>query len=123
VFLLGLGTFWRAGVDLTGGWLFPSITLTVVFVVLLVATGSALLWAALGLFVVGHFWGAFVAKDLRNWLWPTSVIGLPIAAIPVALIFAALFFVLCIDLGAWISAKARGKPYDVPRVRPFRLSV
>lgn len=134
VFLAVLGTSWRAGVDLTGGWLSPTLLLALLLVLPLVAAwpSSFELWSpfgllalALGLMAVGMLWGLAVAKELRWWLWPTALIGLPISMIPVGLIFVAIQLVWCVDLGAAVAAMFRrrrdGQRYgfELPSLRPF----
>jgi hypothetical protein len=138
-FLTVLGTSWRAGVDLTGGWLSPTLLLLAVAVVPLLLEWPSpfeLDWSPFTLFfvatllmLVGPLWGLAVDPTLRWWLWPTATIGLPIALLPVALIFLSSGLVWCIDLGAAI-AKARrrapdGSPqrFEVPRLRPGRLAL
>jgi hypothetical protein len=117
-----LGGSWRAGVDITGGWLAPTLVLTAIVLVLLLRIGTWPLWLALVLMVLGPLWGVYVAKPLRWWLWPTSVIGLPISLLPIALIFAAVFLVWCIDVGAMLAKwLRRDGPLDLPSVTPSRL--
>ena len=117
-----LGGSWRAGVDITGGWLAPTLVLTAIVLVLLLRIGTWPLWLALVLMVLGPLWGLYVAKPLRWWLWPTSVIGLPISLLPIALIFAAVFLVWCIDVGAMLAKWLwRDGPLDLPSVTPSRL--
>jgi len=109
-----LGTCWRACVT-TGGWLPPTLILAVLIGVLLWITEAWLLAAALVLTVFGPLWGLYVYPSLRWWLWPTSMIGLPISLLPVAFIFVAVFLVWCIDLGAMVAAWApRTRPFEVP---------
>ena len=70
---------------------------------------------SLVLTVFGPLWGLYVYPSLRWWLWPTSMIGLPISLLPVAFIFVAVFLVWCIDLGAMVAAWApRTRPFEVP---------
>jgi hypothetical protein len=123
--LLGiLGTFWRAGVDITGGWLAPTLIELLLIVVLIWIVGGWLLVAAFVLAVLGPLWGFYVDPSLRWWLWPTSLIGLPISLLPVVLIFVAVFFVWCIDFGAMVAAwLRRARRFEVPSVKPFRLPV
>lgn len=138
-FLVLLGSSWRAGVDLTGGWLVPTVlTAAIVFVPLasewtypleLTLSPFTLLAAAAVLTVVGPLWGLWVDPMLRGWLWPTAVLALPLAVIPVALIFAALVLVWLIDLGAAITASQRkdreGEPreFELPTLEQTSVSV
>ena len=136
LFLIVLGTSWRAGVDLTGGWLSPMALLLIVIVVPLSLLDSAfdlwspstLLVAAALLTVIGLVWGLAVDPALRMWLWPTAMIGLPIAMLPVLLIFLSIGLVLCIDFGAAVAAARRkdkyGRPrsFELPRVKPSRVT-
>jgi hypothetical protein len=119
-----LGGSWRAGVDVTGGWLAPTLVLTAIVLVLLLRIGSWPLEVALALMVLGPLWGLFVAKPLRWWLWPTSVIGLPISLLPVALILVAVFLVWCIDFGAMLAKWLwHDGAFDVPGIKPTRVPV
>jgi hypothetical protein len=136
LFLIALGTSWRAGVDLTGGWLYPMVLLLIAIVVPLSLFKSAFdLWSPSTLLVlaalltaIGLLWGLAVDPTLRMWLWPTAMIGLPIAMLPVLLIFLSIGLVLCIDLGAAIAAAQRkdqyGRPrsFELPRVKSSRLT-
>jgi hypothetical protein len=138
-FLTVLGTSWRAGVDLTGGWLFPSLALVAVVVIPLCLEWPSpfeldwspftLLFVATLLMVLGPPWGLAVDPTLRWWLWPTAMIGLPIALLPVGLIFLSSGLVWSIDLGAAIAkARRRGpdgtrQPFKVPRLKPGRLAL
>ncbi|HSI97037.1 MAG TPA: DUF1353 domain-containing protein [Gaiellaceae bacterium] len=124
-FLVLLGSFWRAGVDLTGGWLVPTLlTAAVVLVPLAIEWPSTfrlelspftLLVGAAALTVVGPLWGFWVDPTLRGWLWPTAVIALPLALVPAILILAALVLVWLIDLGAAIAAAPRTDELGEPR--------
>jgi hypothetical protein len=138
-FLIVLGSSWRAGVDLTGGWLSPTLLLLVVVVLPLLLDWPSpfelgwspftLLFVATLLTLVGPLWGLAVDPALHWWLWPTATIGLPIALIPVGLIFLASALVWFIDLGAAITRAGRRAPdgsrqqFEVPRLRPARLAL
>jgi hypothetical protein len=136
LFLTVLGTSWRAGVDLTGGWLSPMALLLVVIVVPLSLLDSAFdLWSPSTLLVaaglltaIGLIWGLAVDPTLRMWLWPTAMIGLPIAMLPVLLIFLSIGLVLCIDFGAAVAAArrkdqyGRPRPFELPKVKPSRVT-
>jgi hypothetical protein len=138
-FLTLLGTSWRAGVDLTGGWLFPQLLLLAALVVPLLLEWPSpfelgwspftLLFVATALMLVCPLWGLAVDPTLRWWLWPTATIGLPIALIPVGLIFLSSGLVWFIDFGAAL-ARARRRapdgsrqPFERPRLRPARLAL
>jgi hypothetical protein len=137
-FLTVLGTSWRAGVDLTGGWLSPTLLLLAVAVVPLVLKWPSpfdLDWSPFTLFFVASLlllveplWSLAVDPRLRWWLWPTATIGLPIALIPVGLIFFSSALVWFIDLGAAIAKTRRRAPdgsrqrFEIPRLRPGRLA-
>jgi hypothetical protein len=137
--LTAIGTSWRAGVDLTGGWLFPTLSQLAAVVVLLCfewpssfelgwAPFTPLFVAAL-LMLVGPFWGLAVDPTLRWWLWPTAIMALPIALIPVGLIFFSSGLVWFIDLGAAIAKTRRRAPdgsrqqFEVPRLKPGRVAL
>jgi hypothetical protein len=136
LFLIVLGTSWRAGVDLTGGWLSPMVLLLIAIFVPLILLKSAfdlwspstLLVSAALLTVIGLIWGLAVDPTLRMWLWPTAMIGLPIAMLPVLLIFLSTGLILCIDFGAAIAAAQRkdqyGRPrsFELPKVKPSRMT-
>lgn len=120
VFLLALfGLAWRAGVDVHGGWLAPTAPAVVLLVVGLWrewpeqlewspwASPFNLLACASVLYVAGFLWGYAVDPILRRWLWPTVLIGLPIAALPVALIFVSVGLVWIVDVGAAVAAAPR----------------
>jgi len=139
VFLVVLGSSWRAGVELTGGWLVPTLlTAAVVFVPLAIEwtypfeldwSPFTLLVAAGVLTLVGPLWGLWVDPTLRGWLWPTAVIGLPLAVVPALLILAALVLVWLIDLGAAITASQRktqlgGKrDFEIPSLEQTRVAL
>jgi hypothetical protein len=138
-FLVVLGTSWRWGVDLTGGWLVPTLLLLGLMVLLLVLKWPSsfdLGWSPFTLFFVatllmllGPLWGFAVDQRLRGWLWPTVAIGLPIALLPVALIFLASGLVWLIDLGAALARAGRRapdgtrEPFEMPQLRPGRLAL
>jgi Protein of unknown function (DUF1353) len=117
-FLVILGTSWRAGVDLRGGWLAPMAIIALAIVIPLSREWSGdyeldqttpfwLLAGALGLTLAGLFWGLGIDPTLSWWLWPTAIIGLPIALIPLGLVFFSVALVWLIDLGAAIAAASR----------------
>jgi hypothetical protein len=120
VFLIVLGTSWRAGVDLRGGWLAPMALIAVAIMFPLSREWSGdydfdqstpfwLLLAALGLVLVGLLWGLGIDRTLSWWLWPTAIIGLPIALIPLGLVFLSVALVWLIDLGASLAAALRAR--------------
>ncbi len=112
VFLVVIGSSWRAGANLTAGWL-PTALMAAPVVILLAIAGSGrafwLLLGCLALVLLGHVWGLAVDETLRWRLWPTALVGLPIAAIPVGLIFLSIVLVWFIDLGASIAASLSGE--------------
>jgi hypothetical protein len=132
-FLVVVGSSWRAGVDLRGGWLVPTAMTTALIVVPLANEWTypleldldpfTLLAAALVLTLAGPLWGLWVDPTLRGWLWPTALIALPIAAIPVALILLAIVLVWLVDLGASLAASLRKTPaggeraFELPSLR------
>ena len=128
-FLVVVGSSWRAGVDLRGGWLVPTAMTSLLIVVPLadewtypfelVLDPFTLLVAALALTLVGPLWGLWVDPTLRGWLWPTALIALPIAVAPAALILAAIVLVWLVDLGASLAACMRKTPTGGDR--PFEL--
>jgi hypothetical protein len=129
VYLVGLGSSWRAGVDLRGGWLVPTAMASVIVVIPLASEWPSalrldwspftLLAVALALTLVGPLWGLWVDPTLRGWLWPTALIALPIAVVPVALILLAIVLVWLVDLGASLAACLRKTPGGGDR--PFEL--
>jgi Protein of unknown function (DUF1353) len=128
--LVLLGTFWRVGVDHTGGWLSPSAAIAALIAVPLWLEWSkpgelsptALLIVAAGLTIAGFAWGLTVDPTLRWWLWPTAVLGLPIALIPGLFIFLATALVWLIDVGAEAAASFEpGREFRWPSLRPYRL--
>jgi hypothetical protein len=134
-FLLALGTSWRAGVDLMGGWLAPDAALAAVLAVPLALRWTwppkhfspfMFLLAAGALMLLGLLWGGAVDPTLRMWLWPTALIGLPLAMLPVVLIALSVGFVWFIDFGAAIAAAPRKdaqgnrRGLKVPAVKPLR---
>lgn len=139
ILLTALGTSWRAGVDLTGGWLVPTLVLLALVVIPLIGRWPSpfelgwspftLLFVATLLTLLGPLWGLAVDPDLRWWLWPTSTIGLPIGLIPVGLIFLSSGLVWFIDLGAAIAKTRRRtpdgtrEPFAVPQFKPGRLAL
>jgi hypothetical protein len=139
VFLIVLGTSWRFGVDLTGGWLSPTLLLLAALVVPLVLEWPSpfelewspftLLFVATILVLLGPLWGLAADPKLRWWLWPTAAIGLPIALIPVGLIFLSTGLVWLIDFGAAIARAQRRAPdgsrqgFERPRLKPARLAL
>jgi hypothetical protein len=132
-FLVVVGSSWRAGVDLRGGWLVPTAMTTALIVAPLANEWTypleldldpfTLLAAALVLTLAGPLWGLWVDPTLRGWLWPTALIALPIAAIPVALILLAIVLVWLVDLGASLAASLRktpaggDRPFELPSLR------
>ena len=128
--LILLGSFWRAGVDHTGGWLSPLLGMAAAFGVVFAIdwskpfevspTGFFVLAAALTL--VGFAWGGFVDRTLRWWLWPTVLLGLPIALMPVALILIAVVLVGALDVGAQLAKTVlRREPFRWPSPAPRRM--
>jgi hypothetical protein len=138
-FLVVLGTSWRAGVDVKGGWLVPTVLTSAIPLVPLAIEWTypfelelspfTLLAGALVLTLTGPLWGLWVDPTLRGWLWPTALIALPIAVVPVLLIFVAIRLVWLIDLGAAIAAmwttNQRGEPrgFELPSVEQTRVAL
>lgn len=136
LFLLLLGFTWRARVDVTGGWLMPMGVIAAVILVPLVrewewSIGPAwsprtLLLASLVLTLLGLLWGLAVDRTLWGWLWPTALIGFPIAVIPVALIMLSVGLVLVIDVGASLAAanqrerSGSRRGFQWPTPKPYR---
>jgi Protein of unknown function (DUF1353) len=128
-FLVVVGSSWRAGVDLRGGWLVPTAMTSLLIVVPLASEWTypfeldldpfTLLVAALALTLVGPLWGFWVDPTLRGWLWPTALIALPIAVVPAALNLVAIVLVWLVDLGASLAACMRKTPSGADR--PFEL--
>jgi hypothetical protein len=129
VFLVVVGSSWRAGVDLRGGWLVPTALTSLLIVVPLadewtypfelVPDPFTMLVVALALMLVGPLWGLWVDPTLRGWLWPTALIALPIAVVPAVLILVAVVLVWLVDLGASLAAAARKTPAG--EKRPFEV--
>lgn len=138
-FLVVLGTSWRAGVDLTGGWLVPTLLSAAIVLVPLAIEWTypfrfelspfTLLVGAAALTLVGPLWGLWVDPTLRGWLWPTALIGLPIGVVPVVLILVAIRLVWLIDLGAAIAVALRKNEagqrqgFQMPSVKQARVRV
>lgn len=130
VFEVLLGACWRAGVDTWWGPVLVPALLEVVAVVALVdeargpgpTTAFWVLLAAALLLPLGFLWGGGVDPSLRFWLWPTSLVGLPIVVIPAVLIVFAAILVWLVDLGAEAVAAARDGDRDFKRpfLRPPR---
>ena len=139
LFLFALGTAWRAGVDLTGGWLVPDL---LVGALIFVPLGYRWTWppkswpspftvllVAGALMLLGLLWGGAVDPRLRMWLWPTGLIGLPVAALPIAVIVVSIAIVWFIDLGAAIAAAPRKDPdgnrrgLEIPALKTYRLQI
>jgi hypothetical protein len=134
LFLIVIGSSWRAGANATD-WL-PTLLMTAPILVLLGIAWSGkfeldqnrAFWMFLGVFVLvllGHVWGLAVDRTLRWRLWPTALVGLPIAAIPVGLIFLSIVLVWFIDLGAAIAAtpsqdRGRRRGFELPGFEPSR---
>ena len=124
-----LGTLWRAGVDHTGGWLSPTAAFAGAFVVLFSVTGSdafgvspkGFFVLAAALTLIGFAWGRVVDRTLRWWLWPTVLLGLPIALLPVMLILIAVALVGALDVGAQIAKVFAGEKFKWPSPAPHRL--
>jgi Protein of unknown function (DUF1353) len=133
---LSLGGTWRAGRENTGGWAYALVVIGLIIVGLLLLerpwtveielSPFNLLLTSLVLLLLGLLWGLAVHRSLWGWLWPTALIGLPIAMFPVALIFLSVYLVRLIDEGA---ARVRagqkdkqGKPlvYEKPEIKPTR---
>ena len=139
VLLTILGTSWRLGVDLTGGWLSPTLVVLAGVVIPLYREWPSsfqlgwspftLLFVATLLTLLGPLWGLAVDPTLRWWLWPTAAIGLPIALVPVGLIFLSSGLVWFIELGAAVARSQRRAPdgtrerFERPRFRPGRLAL
>jgi hypothetical protein len=130
VALVLLGTFWRFGVDHTGGWLSPSAAILAVIALPLWLEWSrpvelsptALLIVAGALTIAGFAWGLAVDPTLRWWLWPTALLGLPIALVPALFIFLAAALVWFIDVGAEAAASLEpGRDFHWPSLKPYRL--
>lgn len=127
-FLIVMGSSWRAGANVSAGWL-PTALMAALVVVLLVIAGSGrafwLLLGVLALVLLGHVWGLAVDRTLRWRLWPTAIVGLPIAAIPLGLIFLSIVLVWFVDLGASIAAsfseeRGRRRGFELPDFEPSR---
>lgn len=124
-FLLGL--VWRIGVyRLPVGWVLPVLALGVLILVPIFIEWHAegletwpagLLIGSLVLFVLGLAWRG-VDPGLRGWLWPTTLIGLPVAAIPLGLIFLSVTLVWFVDLGAVTARERRDVGDHLPDVLP-----
>jgi hypothetical protein len=139
LFLIFLGGFWRLGVDVPHGWLVPMLLLAALVLVPLRAEWPSpftlgwspftLLFIAGILVVVGFFWGLKTGPPFRWWLWPTTLLGLPIALIPVLLILLAAWLILCLDIGAAAAAAprkdqhGRRRGFETPQFNPFRVGL
>ena len=138
--LWGLGGAWRLGVDNKGGWLLPIAAIAILIVSLLLlelpwdlelesSSVNLLLLGASVLLFTGLLWGRAVDDSLTWWLWPTALIGLPIALLPVGLIFASVYLVKFIDTGAARvrsfekddSGRRRG--YQKPDIKPTHFPI
>jgi hypothetical protein len=134
--LLLLGALWRFGVGIRFGWMVP-ITLITAAIALAVwvewsgdfeTTQPRAFWVLLiaaVLVVAGLVWGFGVDKTLRGWLWPTAVVGMPIALAPVGLVFISTRVVWLLDIGAAVAAigrkeDGRRRGFVMPRPEPFR---
>lgn len=125
-----LGMFWRAGLGFRPGAVLVPVLLGAVALVALVdewrgpGTTRAfwVLLVAAVLLPLGFLWGAAVDGRLRAWLWPTSLVGLPVVVIPGVVIVFSAFLAWVIDLGASAVAAARdpGRTFQTPAVRPYR---
>jgi uncharacterized protein DUF1353 len=131
-----LGGTWRAGRDNTGGWTYALVVMVAIIGVLiwlerpwtlaLEWSPLNLLLAALVLLLLGLVWGLAAHRSLRGWLWPTALIGLPIALFPVGLIFVSVYLVRLIDEGAArvraTQTDEQGQPlvYKKPDIKPTR---
>jgi hypothetical protein len=131
-----LGGTWRAGRDNSGGWTYALVVLVAIIVALILlerpwtlaleASPLNLLVAALALLLLGLLWDLAVHPSLRGWLWPTALIGLPIAMFPVGLIFVSVYLVRLIDEGAArVRATQKGEDgqplvYKRPDIKPTR---
>ncbi len=134
-FLVIIGSTWRAGANVTLGWLPTALMAAPVVVLLGIAWSGRLeldqnraFWMFLGvlaLVLLGHVWGLAVDRTLRWRLWPTALVGLPISAIPVGLIFLSIVLVWFVDLGASIAAspskdRGRRRGFELPGFEPSR---
>lgn len=135
--LVVLGFVWRYSVDRRGGWIVATAWIASPIAVGLLESRRQ--WRSLGdlslesswtfvsgispfvlltasavLLIVGLLiWGSAVDRSLRWWLWPTALLGLPIALLPCLLILAAVGIIWLIDAGAAVAAAARGeRPAD-----------
>ena len=127
-FHVGIASSWRAGANATAGWLPTTLMAAPVVVLVGIAGSGTAFWLLLGvlaLVLLGHVWGLAVDRTLRWRLWPTALIGLPIAAIPVGLIFLSIVLVWFVDLGASIAAspsqdRGRRRGFELPGFEPSR---
>lgn len=127
-FLVVMGSSWRAGANVSSGWLPTALMATPVVVLLVIAGSGRAFWLLLGvlaLVLLGHVWGLAVDRTLRWRLWPTAIVGLPIAAIPLGLIFVSIVLVWFVDLGASIAAsfsdeRGRRRGFELPGFEPPR---
>lgn len=130
VFELLLGAFWRAGLGFPAGSALVPVLLGAVALVALSDEWRGpgptkafwVLLVAVLLLPLGFLWGATVDPMWRAWLWPTSLVGLPVVVIPGVLIAFSAFLAWLIDVGATAVAAARDpeRAFQVPAVRPYR---
>jgi hypothetical protein len=132
IVLVALGMSWRSRVDLDGSWVLAPVVLTILIGIPLVVEWSGdfdfhqtrafwMLLLAEALLWLGLLWGFAVDRKLRWRLWPTALVGLPVAVLPVALVGVSVSLVWLLDIGASLAAapekvhgKRRGVTAPVP---------
>lgn len=125
--LVALGVLWR--ISVTKRVLGPLALIPFEVVAVAGLTESRTFWpgvAAAILVPLGLLWGRLVDPALSTALWPTALIGVAVAGLPLIPILLAVALLWFVDVGAALVAAGTRKPngelrgFEIPNPTPYR---